>query len=179
MNFRRFLFAASCIASLCLASACTKKIDGSKEDKFFLSIGEISKSLSGERQEEFNNGLQMILFYAPDKADVFSQMDGKTADEVFEMIDQLKLKMAKPRLDTTRREKYDTSLSEVLKTIPFEGGRKQLRADMEQYNLYPWNAKNVQTINDLNAFEIRKVIDDLRRNEDPTTASQPPQTQKK
>ena len=177
MNLRRFLFAASCIASLCLASACTKKIDGSKEDKFFLSIGEISKSLSGERQEEFNNGIQMILFYAPDKADVYSQMDGKTADEVFEMIDQLK--KAKPRLDTSRREKYDTTLSEVLKSYPLETARNQLRADMEQYKLYPWNAKNVQTINGLNAFEIRKVIDDLRRNEDPTTASQPPQSQKK
>lgn len=176
MNFRRSILAAFCIASLCLTSACTKKIDGSSEEKFHLSVGEMSKSLSEERQDEFNNGIQMILFFAPDRADVFSQLNGKTSEEVFEVIDQIKKE--KPRLDTSRRERYETTLNNVLKSYPLDNAREQLRKDMEQYG-FSWGGKNVQSINDMNAFEIRKAIEDARRNEDPTTASQAPQTKKK
>lgn len=176
MNFRRSMFAAFCVASLCLTSACSKKIDGSSEDKFYQSVSEVSKTLPSDRQDEFNNGIEMILFFAPDKTAEYAEMNGKNADEIFAMIE--KLKAEKSRIDASRREKFESSVNEVLKSYPGETARKQLKVEMERYGFYPWSAKNVQSINGLNAFEVRQTINDIKRNEDPTTASQP-QTQRK
>ncbi|MBR2963044.1 MAG: hypothetical protein IKC53_02410, partial [Lentisphaeria bacterium] len=90
MIFRRFTLAAFCVMALCLTSACTKKIDGSSMEKYYLSSGEVMKSISGgDRQMEFANGLEMILFYSVDSYEAVSQLNGKTADDIFEMIQEI------------------------------------------------------------------------------------------
>ena len=46
-----------------------------------------------------------------------------------------------------------------------------LISQMAKYGFNPWNNRNmtnIRTIDGMNAFEISKVISDLRRNEDPT-----------
>ena len=118
MNFRRFTLAALCVMALSLTSACTKKIDGSSMEKYYLSSGEVMKSISGaDRQMEFANGLEMILFYSNDAYETVSQLNGKTADEVFEMIQQIR--DTKPRVDASRKERFPCEglYSSVLRSI--------------------------------------------------------------
>ena len=170
MLFRRSTFAAFCVMTLCLASACTKKIDGSSLDKYYLSSGEVMKSISGEeRQMEFANGLEMIMFYSAEASDAVSRLNGKTAEEVFEMIREVR--DSKPRIDASDKDRYTSSLSEVLKSIPGESVRQSLTAQMTRYGFSPWNSgnmANIRSIDGKNAFEISQVISDIRRNEDPT-----------
>ena len=170
MNFRRFTLAALCVMALSLTSACTKKIDGSSMEKYYLSSGEVMKSISGaDRQMEFANGLEMILFYSTDAYETVSQLNGKTADEVFEMIQHIR--DTKPRIDASRKERFNSSLVDVLKSIPSESSRETLTNQMMKYGFYPWNNKNMTTIRTLdgkNAFEINQTISEVRRNEDPT-----------
>ena len=170
MNFRRSTLAAFCVMALCLTSACTKKIDGSSMEKYYLSSGEVMKSISGgDRQMEFANGLEMILFYSVDSYEAVSQLNGKTADDIFEMAQELR--DSKPRLDASRKERFSTSLMDVLKSIPNEPNRQSLTAQMTKYGFYPWNNRNmtnIRTLDGKNAFEINQVISEIRRNEDPT-----------
>ena len=170
MNFRRSILAAFCVMALCLTSACTKKIDGSSMEKYYLSSGEVMKSISGgDRQMEFANGLEMILFYSVDSYEAVSQLNGKTADDIFEMIQEIR--DSKPRLDASRKERFSTSLMDVLKSIPNEAARKTLSSQMTNYGFNPWNNRNmtnIRTIDGMNAFEISKKISEIRRSEDPT-----------
>ena len=170
MNFRRSTLVALCVMALCLTSACTKKIDGSSMEKYYLSSGEVMKTIQGEdRQMEFANGLEMILFYSVDSYEAVSHLDGKTAEEVFDMIQDIR--DSKPRIDASRKERYSASLSDVLKSVPGEAARQNLISQMAKYGFNPWNNRNmtnIRTIDGMNAFEVSKVISDLRKNEDPT-----------
>ena len=170
MNLRRAMSAVICFLAICLVSGCTKKIDGSSMDKYYVSSAEVMKTIQGEdRQLEFANGLELIMFFAPDSGDALAELNGKTADEVFELIQTCRDN--KPTVDASRREKYASSLSEVLKSIPTDGARDILKSRLVTYGFFPWNSKNEAKIRSLegkNAFEISKVIADLRRDEDPT-----------
>ena len=170
MNFRRFTLAALCVMALSLTSACTKKIDGSSMEKYFLSSGEVMKTIQGEdRQMEFANGLDMILFYSTDAYEAVSELNGKTADEIFDMIQDIR--DTKPRIDASRKERFSTSLSDVLKSIPNEGARQGLLSQMTKYGFTPWNNRNmtnIRSLDGLNAFEVNKKISEIRRDEDPT-----------
>ena len=170
MNFRRFTLAAFCVMALCLTSACTKKIDGSSMEKYIQSASDVMKSISGEeRQMEFANGLEMILFYSVDTYEAISGLNGKTADDIFEMIQDLR--DSKPRLDASRKERFSSSLMDVLKSVPNEASRQTLSSQMTKYGLNPWNNRNmsnIRTIDGMNAFEISKKISEMRKSEDPT-----------
>ena len=170
MNFRRSTLAALCVMALCLTSACTKKIDGSSMEKYYLSSGEVMKTISGEdRQMEFANGLDMILFYSTDAYEAVSQLNGKTAEDIFDMIQQIR--DTKPRIDASRKERFSTSLSDVLKSIPNEGARQGLLSQMTKYGFTPWNNRNmtnIRSLDGMNAFEVNKKISEIRRDEDPT-----------
>ena len=170
MNLRRFTLAALCVMALCFTSACTKKIDGSSMEKYYLSSGEVMKTISGEdRQMEFANGLDMILFYSTDAYEAISGLDGLTAEEVFDRIQEIR--DTKPRIDASRKERYTSSLSNVLKSIPNEGTREVLLSRMTKYGFNPWNNRNmtnIRSLDGLNAFEVNKKISDIRKTEDPT-----------
>lgn len=172
MFLRRSMYAVLCVLALCFISGCTKKIDGSSMEKYYLSSAEVLKTVSGDRQDEFANGLEMILFFAPDTSDALAELDGKTADQVFELIQDYR--DGKPTIDASRREKYASSLSDVLKSIPSDSARDMLKSRLVTYGFFPWNAKNesnIRTLEGKNAFEISKVIADIRRDEDPTKMS--------
>ena len=170
MNLRRSTLAALCVMALSLTSACTKKIDGSSMEKYYLSSGEVMKTISGEdRQMEFANGLDMILFYSTDAYEAVSQLNGLTAEEVFDRIQDIR--DTKPRIDASRKERYTSSLSDVLKSIPNEGARQTLLSQMAKYGFNPWNNRNmtnIRSLDGLNAFEVNRKISDIRRDEDPT-----------
>ena len=173
MNLRRSMSAVLFVLALCLVSGCTKKIDGSSMDKYYTSSAEVMKTISGEdRQLEFANGLELVMFFAPDAADALSELNGKNADQVFEIIEQCR--DSKPVVDTSRREKYASSLSDVLKSIPTDNARDVLKDQLVKYGFFPWNAKNeakIRSLDGKNAFEISRVIADIRRDEDPTKLS--------
>ena len=77
----------------------------------------------------------------------------------------------KPRIDASRKERFSTSLSDVLKSIPNEGARQGLLSQMTKYGFTPWNNRNmtnIRSLDGMNAFEVNKKISDIRRDEDPT-----------
>lgn len=157
------------LVALCLTSACTKKIDGSSMDKFYLSSSEVMQSLPGDDQMEFANGLELLLFFAQDTNAAIADLNGKTAEEVLAQIQDLRSTL--PTIDASRREKYASSLSDVLKSIRNERSRQVLQSSMVRYGFFPWNTKNsanIRSIDGKNAFEISKTIDDIRKDEDPT-----------
>lgn len=170
MNFRRFTLAAFCVMALCLTSACTKKIDGSSMEKYIQSASDVMKSISGEeRQMEFANGLEMILFYSVDTYEAVSGLNGKTADEIFDMIQDIR--DSKPRVDASRKERFNASLPDVLKSVPGENSRQFLLSQMTKYGFNPWNNRNmtnIRSLDGMNAYEINRVISEIRKNEDPT-----------
>ena len=170
MNLRRSMSAILFVLALCLVSGCTKKIDGSSMDKYYTSSAEVMKTISDEnRQLEFANGLELFMFFAPDTSDALSELNGKTADQVFDIIEQCR--DSKPVVDASRREKYTSSLSDVLKSIPTDSSRDILKDQLVKYGFFPWNAKNeakIRSIDGKNAFEISRVIADIRKDEDPT-----------
>lgn len=170
MNFRRFTLVAFCVMAICLTSACTKKIDGSSMEKYIQSSSDVMKTISGEdRQMEFANGLNMILFYSPNPYEAVSSLNGKTAEEVFELIQEVR--DAQPRLDASRKERFSSSLAEVLRSIPSDESRQMLGSQMTRYGFNPWNNRNmmnIRSIDGMNAFEINQTISEIRRNEDPT-----------
>ena len=173
MNMRRSMPAVLFILALCLVSGCTKKIDGSSMDKYYVSSAEVMKSIPGEdRQLEFANGLELYMFFAPDSSDALAELNGKNADQVFDIIEQCR--DSKPVVDASRREKYTSSLSDVLKSIPTDNARDVLKDQLVKYGFFPWNAKNeakIRSLDGKNAFEISRVIADIRRDEDPTKLS--------
>ena len=173
MNMRRSMSAVLFILALCLVSGCTKKIDGSSMDKYYVSSAEVMKSIPGEdRQLEFANGLELYMFFAPDSSDALAELNGKNADQVFDIIEQCR--DSKPVVDASRREKYTSSLSDVLKSIPTDNARDVLKDQLVKYGFFPWNAKNeakIRSLDGKNAFEISRVIADIRRDEDPTKLS--------
>ena len=173
MNLCRFMSAVLFVLALCLVSACTKKIDGSSMDKYYTSSAEVMKTISGEdRQLEFANGLELLMFFSPDASDALAELNGKNADQVFDIIEQCR--DSKPVVDVSRREKYASSLSDVLKSVPTDDARDMLKDRLVKYGFFPWNAKNeakIRTLEGKNAFEINKVILDLRKDEDPTKIS--------
>ena len=169
-----FKLAAVCasLVALCLTSACTKKIDGSSMDKFYLSSSEVMKTLSDDDQMEFANGLELLLFFAQDTNTAIADLNGKTAEEVLARIQEMHATL--PTIDASRREKYASSLSDVLKSIKNERTRQVLQSSMVQYGFFPWNTKNsanIRSIEGKNAFEISKAIEDIRKDEDPTKAT--------
>ena len=170
MNLRRSMSAVLFVLALCLVSGCTKKIDGSSMDKYYTSSAEVMKTISGEdRQLEFATGLELVMFFAPDSSDALAELNGKNADQVFDIIEQCR--DSKPVVDASRREKYTSSLSDVLKSIPTDSARDELKDRLVKYGFFPWNSKNeskIRSIDGKNAFEINKVILDIRKNEDPT-----------
>ena len=93
-------------------------------------------------------------------------------DQVFDIIEQCR--DSKPVVDASRREKYTSSLSDVLKSIPTDNARDVLKDQLVKYGFFPWNAKNeakIRSLDGKNAFEISRVIADIRRDEDPTKLS--------
>ena len=128
------------------------------------------RTISGEdRQMEFANGLDMILFYSTDAYEAISGLDGLTSEEVFDRIQEIR--DTKPRIDASRKERYTSSLSDVLKSIPNEGTREVLLSQMTKYGFNPWNNRNmtnIRSLDGLNAFEVNKKISDIRKTEDPT-----------
>ena len=170
MNLRRSMSAVLFILAICLVSGCSKKIDGSSMDKYYVSSAEVMKTISGEdRQLEFANGLELILFFTADSSDALAELNGKTADQVFEIIEHYR--DSKPVVDASRREKYASSLSEVLKSVPTDSTRDMLKDRLVKYGFFPWNAKNeakIRTLEGKNAFDINRLISDIRKDEDPT-----------
>ena len=102
MNLRRSMSAVLFVLALCLVSGCTKKIDGSSMDKYYTSSAEVMKTISGEdRQLEFATGLELVMFFAPDSSDSLAELNGKNADQVFDIIEQCR--DSKPVVDASRR----------------------------------------------------------------------------
>ena len=170
MNFRRSTLAALCVMALCLTSACTKKIDGSSMEKYIQSASDVMNTISGEdKQAEFASGLEMIMFYSVDTYEAISGLNGKTAEEIFDMIQDIR--DTKPRIDASRKERFSTSLPDVLKSVPSESSRQFLLSQMTKYGFTPWNNRNmtnIRSLDGLNAFEVNKKISEIRRDEDPT-----------
>ena len=103
---------------LCLLIvSCQKKIDGSSEESMKNSIEEINKSLEGDKKEEFQESMQLMMFNglelsdlmkdggAEKKAEDFkTRIDGLTADDIIEEGDKIKKEIEKKKKEEAKSE---------------------------------------------------------------------------
>ena len=94
-QLHKILVVALCLASLLLFAGCSSgpTIDGTSDDTMQSSIQEITKTLKGDQAKDFAQALMVVgmkeaMSGAGPEA-IRKKLDGKTADEVIEMGDEI------------------------------------------------------------------------------------------
>ena len=106
------------VSALLLAAVpgCSKRIDTSTQDKLYRSWTEVMNALPESKQQEFDEGMTTIWFYAKDDAEANAKIHGKTGPEILAMVDEMKASL--PKLDTSSKEAYEESLVKIKEGLP-------------------------------------------------------------
>ena len=110
---------ASLLLSAVLLSTlpgCTKRIDTSTEDKYYKSLTEVMKSLPDSKKREFDEGISMLWFYSESDEATNALINGKSGTELLALIEEMKASL--PKLDTSSKEAYDSSLAKIKAGLP-------------------------------------------------------------
>ena len=124
------------IVNLILLSSCTKKIDGSSDEKIRVSIENIKNSLSNDKKKEFEDSLKIIMFQDLDFASLMqkdgaekmtdsikTKLNGKTADDVI-----IEAKKIKEELELKKKEQARIEIDELyIKKADAEYNAKKLK----------------------------------------------------
>ena len=101
---------------LAAVPGCSKRIDTSTQDKLYRSWTEVMNSLPESKQQEFDEGMTTIWFYAKDDAEANAKIHGKTGPEILAMVEEMKVSL--PKLDTSSKEAYEESLVKIKEGLP-------------------------------------------------------------
>jgi hypothetical protein len=132
---------------------CTKRIDTSTEDNYYKTLTEVMISLPASERREFDDGMTMLWFYSESNEATNALIDGKTGRELLALIRERSA--ALPRLDTSSREAYESSLAEIKAGLPpsllntYDTWRKELP---------PYRPGN-QKLEALNGMTFQKIIE--------------------
>ena len=96
---------------LSVLTGCTKRIDTSTEDKYYKTLTEVMDSLPASKHREFADGMSMIWFYSESDDATNAMLNGKSGKEMLALIE--KMKAALPKLDTSSKEAYESSLEKM------------------------------------------------------------------
>ena len=86
---------ALCLASLLLIAGCSSSptIDGSSDETMQASIQEVAKTLNEKQAKDFAQAVMVVgmkeAMTGADPAGIRKKLDGKTADEVIEMANEI------------------------------------------------------------------------------------------
>ena len=95
---------------------CTKRIDTSTTDKYYKTLTEVMKSLPDSKKREFDEGMSMLWFYSESDEATNAMINGKSGAELLALIEETKA--ALPKLDTSSKEAYESSLAKIKAGLP-------------------------------------------------------------
>ena len=149
------------IAALLLLSAvlltalpgCTKRIDTSNEDKYYNTLTEVMDSLPASKHREFDEGMSMIWFYSESDEATNAMLNGKSGKEILALVEEMKA--ALPKLDTTSKEAYESSLEKMKAGLP----KSKVSSFNEWLKEMPAYRKGNPKIESLNNMTFQKIVE--------------------
>ena len=149
------------IAALLLLSAvlltalpgCTKRIDTSNEDKYYNTLTEVMDSLPASKHREFDEGMSMIWFYSESDEATNAMLNGKSGKEILALVEEMKA--ALPKLDTTSKEAYESSLEKMKASLP----KSKVSSFNEWLKEMPAYRKGNPKIESLNNMTFQKIVE--------------------
>ena len=101
---------------LSVLPGCTKRIDTSTEDKYYKTLTEVMDSLPASKHREFDEGMALIWFYSESDDATNAMLNGKSGKEILAVVEEMKA--ALPKLDTSSKEAYESSLEKMKAGLP-------------------------------------------------------------
>jgi hypothetical protein len=122
-----------------LFSSCTKVIDSSSEEAMVSSIEKIKKSLDGEKKEQFEESMKLIMLHGLDfgelmqeggaeeaVSDMRAKLDGKTADDII-----AEGKKIKAEIERKKKEQAKVEVEELYQKMEQAEKDKKMLAKFE------------------------------------------------
>ena len=148
--------AALLLLSAVLLSAlpgCTKRIDTTNEDKYYKTLTEVMDSLPASKHREFDEGMSMIWFYSESDEATNAMLNGKSGKEILALVEEMKA--ALPKLDTTSKEAYESSLEKMKASLP----KSKVSSFNEWLKEMPAYRKGNPKIESLNNMTFQKIVE--------------------
>lgn len=138
---------------LSVLTGCTKRIDTSTEDKYYKTLTEVMDSLPASKHREFDDGMSMIWFYSESDDATNAMLNGKSGKEILALIEEMKA--ALPKLDTSSKEAYESSLEKMKAGLP----KSKVSTFNDWLKEMPAYRKGNQKIESLNGMTFQKIVE--------------------
>ncbi len=138
---------------LSVLTGCTKRIDTSTEDKYYKTLTEVMDSLPASKHREFDDGMSMIWFYSESDDATNAMMNGKSGKEILAVIEEMKA--ALPKLDTSSKEAYESSLEKMKAGLP----KSKVSTFNDWLKEMPAYRKGNPKIESLNGMTFQKIVE--------------------
>ena len=138
---------------LSVLPGCTKRIDASSESKYYKSMTEVMSSLPASKQRDFDEGIFLIWFYSESDEATNALLHKKSGEEVLALVEEMKASL--PRLDTSSKEAYDSSLQKMKDALP-----ASLKSSFDEWlKNMPAYRKGNPRIESLNGMAFHSIIE--------------------
>ena len=134
---------------------CTKRINTTSEDKYYKTLTEVMNSLPASKHREFDEGMSMLWFYSKSDEETNAMIDGKSGKELLALFEEMKASL--PKLDTSSKEAYDSSLARIKASLP----PSKISAYNDWVRSMPAYRKGNKRIDDLNGLTFQKIVENL------------------
>ncbi|MBR2962612.1 MAG: hypothetical protein IKC53_00220 [Lentisphaeria bacterium] len=138
---------------LSVLTGCTKRIDTSTEDKYYKTLTEVMDSLPASKHREFDDGMSMIWFYSESDDATNAMLNGKSGKEILAVIEEMKA--ALPKLDTSSKEAYESSLEKMKAGLP----KSKVSTFNDWLKEMPAYRKGNPKIESLNGMTFQKIVE--------------------
>ena len=138
---------------LSVLTGCTKRIDTLTEDKYYKTLTEVMDSLPASKHREFDDGMSMIWFYSESDDATNAMLNGKSGKEILALIEEMKA--ALPKLDTSSKEAYESSLEKMKAGLP----KSKVSTFNDWLKEMPAYRKGNQKIESLNGMTFQKIVE--------------------
>ena len=138
---------------LSVLPGCTKRIDTSTEDKYYKSLTEVMDSLPASKHREFDEGMSTIWFYSESDEATNAMLNGKSGSEILALVEEMKASL--PKLDTSSKEAYDSSLEKMKAALP----KSKVSSFNEWLKEMPAYRKGNPKIESLNGMTFQKIVE--------------------
>ena len=138
---------------LSVLPGCTKRIDTSTEDKYYKTLTEVMDSLPASKHREFDEGMALIWFYSESDDATNAMLNGKSGKEILAVVEEMKA--ALPKLDTSSKEAYESSLEKMKVGLP----KSKVSTFNDWLKEMPAYRKGNPKIESLNGMTFQKIVE--------------------
>ena len=138
---------------LSVLPGCTKRIDTSTEDKYYKTLTEVMDSLPASKHREFDEGMALIWFYSESDDATNAMLNGKSGKEILAVVEEMKA--ALPKLDTSSKEAYESSLEKMKAGLP----KSKVSTFNDWLKEMPAYRKGNPKIESLDGMTFQKIVE--------------------